>query len=361
MISQFTIQGFKCFEDQEIAFEKLTLFVGGNATGKSTVIQALLLLRQSYRTARSDTGELLLKGQLTHIGTAQDALSSNSQVDTISFSIKDQNKKEPITFKFEYLRGKPEDYTLSGTKLQGGTTLFDAEVTYLNAERLGPRLLYPITDKWNEGMTVGTQGEFTAHCLAKFGNDPIRNQNLAYPDEKNRFLKYQTELWMRRIIPNLNIEIEHISQADRVRIGLRNQGDTNYWRPTNTGFGISYTLPVIVAALMAESNSMLIIENPEAHLHPASQSELGKFLARTAAAGVQVIIETHSDHILNGIRLSVRRAELSAENVCIQFFKHSNETNNYEVFRPRIDDDGRIDSWPEGFFDQIEKDLMELI
>ncbi|MFN8455532.1 MAG: DUF3696 domain-containing protein [Anaerolineae bacterium] len=169
------------------------------------------------------------------------------------------------------------------------------------------------------------------------------------------------ELWMRRIIPHLDVEIEQISQADLVRIGLRTQGDTNYWRPTNTGFGISYTLPIIVAALMSNPNSMLIIENPEAHLHPASQSEMGKFLARTAAAGIQVIIETHSDHILNGIRLSVRRAELQAESVSIQFFRHNDETNDYEVFTPKIDTDGRIDSWPEGFFDQIERDLMELV
>jgi predicted ATPase len=360
MISQFRIQRFKCFEDQEITFGNLTLLVGGNATGKSTVIQALLLLRQSCLIGGLNEGELSLNGKFTNVGTAQDALFSKSQEDSIAFSVKSQDEQDSINFKFDYPRGNPEAYTLFGTKLTGRNPFY-VDVTYLNAERLGPRLIYPMTDEWYKVMNVGTQGEFTAHCLAEFGSEPINNSNLAYPDEDNISLKYQTELWMRRIVPNLDIEIERISQADRVRIGLRNQGDTNYWRPTNTGFGISYTLPIIVAALMSKPNSILIIENPEAHLHPAGQSEMGKFLARTAVAGVQVIIETHSDHILNGIRLSVRRAELQAENVSIQFFRHNDETNDYEVFTPKIDADGRIDSWPEGFFDQIERDLMELV
>ncbi len=361
MISQFRIQRFKCFENLDITLGNLTLLVGGNATGKSTVIQGLLLLRQSYLTAGLDIGELSLNGKLTNVGTAQDALFSKSQEDSIAFSIKSQGNTNQIDLKFDYPRGSPESYVLIGTAIEGNANLFSEDVTYLNAERLGPRLIYPMTEERYERRNVGTQGEFTAHCLAEFGNAPIDNLKLAYPNEENVSLKYQTELWMRRIIPNLDIEIEPINQADLVRIGLRTQGNTNYWRPTNTGFGISYTLPIIVAALMSNPNSMLIIENPEAHLHPASQSEMGKFLARTAATGVQVVIETHSDHILNGIRLSVRRGELSAENISIQFFKYNDEANNHEVFTPKIDADGRIDSWPDGFFDQIERDLMELV
>jgi predicted ATPase len=88
---------------------------------------------------------------------------------------------------------------------------------------------------------------------------------------------------------------------------------------------------------------------------------MGQFLARTAATGTQVIIETHSDHILNGIRLAVRHKVLPAEKVSIQFFIRTNDEPAHQVVMPNIDNDGRIDIWPEGFFDQAEKDLLELL
>jgi len=363
MISRLRIQRFKCFEDQEIAFEKLTLLVGGNATGKSTVIQALLLLRQSQQAGVLHAGELLLNGALTSIGTAKDALYS-SQEDSIVFSLTGRQETAPITFKFLYPRGKPDAHTLVGDKdiLYPKVNLFVGDVTYLNAERLGPRLLYPMADVGREKMNVGTQGEYTAHCLAEFGKETINNLNLVHPDtETLSLLENQTEMWLRRIVPKIEIKIDQMSQVDRVQVGLKNQGAfTDYLRPTNMGFGVSYTLPIIVAALMSKPDSLVIVENPEAHLHPAAQSEMGQFLARAAATGVQMIIETHSDHILNGIRLAVKRKLLQADDVSIQFFVRPGKENAVQVITPKLDADGRIDLWPEGFFDQIEKDLMEL-
>ena len=371
MMQNLTIQRFKCFDNQKIEFGQLTLLVGANASGKSTVIQSLLLLKQSHQTGALRAGQLSLNGRLLSVGTAKDVLYSQSQEDSIAFSLAIEQEDMPVTFEFSYPRGNPDAYTLISDQEVDYPTinLFDKSVTYLSAERLGPRLLYPMSDVWREEMNVGIQGEHTAHCLAEFGQEAISNPNLVYPGSKSSLLTYQTQLWMRRIVPNLDIEIEQISQADQVRMGFRNQGiSTHYLRPTNIGFGVSYTLPIVVAALMSSHQSMLIVENPEAHLHPASQSEIGQFLARAAAAGIQVIIETHSDHILNGIRLAVRRQLLQAEDVSIQFFiprggfaLTGDKGTEYKVLTPKIDSDGRIDSWPEGFFDQIEKDLLELL
>lgn len=364
MISHLRLQRFKCFEDQEIHFGKLTLLVGGNATGKSSAIQALLLLRQSIQTGALQNGELSLNGSLVNIGTAQDALYSKSQEDSIVFSLTDSAAPEPAVFEFAYERGHPSAYTLlsKGPTHPHASSLAAQNLTYLNAERLGPRLLYPMTDVRRESVNIGIHGEYAAQCLAELGIERIRVMELAYPGEANLSLKYQTELWMRRIVPNLDIEIAPINQADQVRIGFKNQGAaTDYLRPTNTGFGISYTLPIVVAALIAEKDSILIVENPEAHLHPAGQSEIGQFLAWTAAAGIQVIVETHSDHVLNGIRLAVKQATIQPHEVSIQFFANGNREQAQRVVALKIDTHGRIDSWPEGFFDQFKKDLMELL
>ena len=71
------------------------------------------------------------------------------------------------------------------------------------------------------------------------------------------------------------------------------------------GFGVTYSLPIILSGLIAKEKGLLIVENPEAHLHPAGQSRMGVFLAWLAGKGVQVLVETHSDHIINGIRRAI--------------------------------------------------------
>jgi predicted ATPase len=107
---------------------------------------------------------------------------------------------------------------------------------------------------------------------------------------------------------------------------------------------------------MSKAGDVLICENPESHLHPEAQSRLGMFLARVADAGIQVILETHSDHILNGIRVAVKKGIINNIDVAINSFDR-----DHVVSHPKIDKNGRIDLWPEGFFDQIDMDLGELI
>ena len=163
-------------------------------------------------------------------------------------------------------------------------------------------------------------------------------------------------------MPDITFNVESIVKADRVRLEARFYSETTeYLRPTNVGFGISYSLPIIIAALMAETNTILIIENPEAHLHPASQSQIGQFLARVASLGIQVIVETHSDHILNGVRIAVKDGIIGKDDVNILFFARGAKFEGNMVIKPRIYKDGGLDNWPEGFFDQFEKDLEKLI
>lgn len=211
---------------------------------------------------------------------------------------------------------------------------------------------------------VGLKGEFTPHVLAKFGYDPIPNPGLALPSDDgktNHTLAHQTQLWMRHVSPNVAFNAEAIARADQVHLGVRVYGEqTDYLRPTNMGFGICYTLPVIVAGLTAKPGTVLIIENPEAHLHPAGQSQIARFLARVAAAGVQVIIETHSDHVLNGIRIAVKTKTLKSDEAVIQFIRRDWEMGSNRIDSLKIYKDGGIDRWPEKFFDQMEKDLEEL-
>jgi predicted ATPase len=114
----------------------------------------------------------------------------------------------------------------------------------------------------------------------------------------------------------------------------------------------SYALPIIVAGLLTLPGDMLLVENPEAHLHPAGQSKLGRFLANVAGNGTQVVVETHSDHVLNGARLAIAQDNsLPASDMIVNYFDHDGPISI------NINDRGELDHWPTGFFDQIEADL----
>jgi len=137
--------------------------------------------------------------------------------------------------------------------------------------------------------------------------------------------------------------------------------DTGFISPYNFGFGISYVLPIIATGLMAPSNTMMIIENPEAHLHPCGQSRIGQFLAKVASDNIQVVIETHSEHVINGIRLACLREKIASENVCINYFSiNSDSKPPHEVKRISLNERMDIVEWPNGFFDQEGLDLQEL-
>ena len=360
MIGELRLQNFKCFADERIPFAALTLLAGANASGKSTTIQALLLLRQSHGHGSLSRGELLLSSNLVSIGTAGDAINQRAESDDISFAL--TGSDGVVThFGFVYRSIEKDAYVLRTERppvYDPLTNLFALHFNYLNAERIGPRLLYPMAELRGDSTYVGVNGQFCAHVLARHRDKLISCESLARRDEDagevSLKLEAQTRYWMRTVVPEFEIKLEALTSADQMRVMLQT-GSPDPVRPTNIGFGIIYTLPIIIAALVAPHGSLLIIENPEAHLHPSGQSRMGQFLARVAAAGVQVVIETHSDHVLNGIRLAVRKGVLGSEQVSLNFFGPAGKLKT-----PLIYSDGGIDPWPDGFFDQTEKDLMEL-
>jgi predicted ATPase len=161
---------------------------------------------------------------------------------------------------------------------------------------------------------------------------------------------------MGTFFPGCGLVVQQVAQANAVTLGLRSSEATDFHRPIHVGFGLTQVLPIIVAALSAGNEDILLIENPEVHLHPAGQALMGRFLADVARAGVQVVVETHSDHFLNGVRRSVKASRLTAEQVAIHFFK-PRSPEAAQVLSPILDSSGNIDSWPEGFFDQFDKDM----
>ncbi len=117
---------------------------------------------------------------------------------------------------------------------------------------------------------------------------------------------------------------------------------------------------MIVALLTASPGALIVIDSAEAHLHPRAQSVVGRMLGQMAGTGLQIFVETHSDHLLNGVRLAVRDGLLGPQDVALHFFSMNPDSTTGQVTALSLDPHGAIDSWPEGFFDQAERDLAVL-
>ncbi len=122
------------------------------------------------------------------------------------------------------------------------------------------------------------------------------------------------------------------------------------------GTGVSYIAEIIIAAFSCGKDDVLIVENPEIHLHPSGQCELMEFLVFLARKGLQVVMETHSDHIFNGLRRCVSRDRITNDKVRIYFFRQNEDKISIpvEIF---VEEDGHVKNQQDGLFDQIEKDL----
>lgn len=369
MLRNIVLTRFKCFASQRIALAPTTVLTGLNGMGKSSVIQALLLLRQSIPNGLlfADQGGLLLNGDLVRLGTGGEVLYGGAEEDTLGIGI------EWATERSSWLFHAPTNADLlpriSGPNHPPGVSLILGYCQYLGAERMGPRVVHQLSSSHVDQQEMGADGAFAVAFLDAHGGRQVLAP-LRHPSSPSDTLLPQVSTWMGEISPGVRLETQALRDISLARLSFSFATGgvvSRPFRPTSVGFGLSYTLPVVVALLAATPGSLLIIENPEAHLHPRGQMAMGDLITRAGAAGVQVIVETHSDHVLNGVRIAVKEKRTSPENVAFHYFRRATETKDGEVRvvhvvdSPRIDADGRIDVWPEGFFDQYDVALEKLL
>ena len=212
---------------------------------------------------------------------------------------------------------------------------------------------------------LGSRGEYAAHFLSHYRDESITDAALKHPDsDATSGLLAQVNAWMQEFSPGVSINVHEIEKTDFVRLSYTfgsGIDESNPYRPTNVGFGLTYSLPIVIACLSTAPGGVILLENPEAHLHPQGQVAMGRLMALTAAAGVQVVVETHSDHVLNGIRIAVKQGILKPEQSLVHFFRRDQASGAAVIDSPAINEQGRLSFWPDGFFDQWDKSLDELL
>ena len=357
MLDSIELKNFKCFSSLRIPLKNLNVFTGLNGMGKSTVIQSILLLKQSLEQG-FPMKQIVLNGTYVSLGTGQDILFENALSDDISICLKEGELSIEILPQYvptsDILEISPPISQMCDT--------FSCGFEYLNAERLAPKTVYEKSSYAINNDQLGIYGQYTAHYLSIHQDDPVD----PYGGAAYKTLKDGVQFWLNEVSPNVRLNVTQVLNADLAQInyyytGLSDSTKSREYRPTNVGFGISYILPIITALLKAPKGSILIIENPEAHLHPKGQRKIGELISWCASRGVQIFLETHSDHVLNGIRISTKKLIVQPDQVKLFFFINPEGGIAHEVESPTILPNGKLDYWPDGFFDEWEKALDEII
>lgn len=357
MLDSIEIKNFKCFSALHIDLANLNVFSGLNGMGKSTVIQSILLFKQTQEQG-IPLNQFFLNGNYVALGTGQDILFENATDETIQMKYTEGDCITEVNLEYN---ASSDVLKVSSPILEICKSL-NSEFEYLNAERLSPKTIYEKSSVYVNNNQLGIYGQYTAHYLSIHQDDMIE----LYGGEPYRTLKEGLQFWLNEISPSIKLNITQIDNADLAQInyyytGLQDSIKTREYRPTNVGFGISYILPIITALLKSKRGSLLILENPEAHLHPKGQRKIGELIALCASRGIQILLETHSDHIMNGIRISVKNGLISSSQVNVFFFNNNEDKSSHNAESPRILEDGRFDFWPDGFFDEWEKALDEIV
>jgi predicted ATPase len=365
MISALRLENFKSFHRLSIPIAPLSLLSGVNGSGKSTVLQSIAAVRQSNDAGCLVSEGLLLNGELVELGIGKDVLFEYADTQEVVISIVDEVMDNEWRFAYSEKNDLLE-YSKSVRDDQLSPSWFDAGFQFLRADRIAPAVVYPRS--YAESVRrrfLGIRGQYTPHFLAVHQDElvsPVRARN---KDISLRLLD-QVNAWLACISPGVTVSANEIGGTDLAQLyfafgGRAGLGSSNNYRPTNVGFGLTYCLPIVVACLSARPGDLILIENPEAHLHPKGQTLMGELIACTSADGVQVIVESHSDHLLNGIRLSVKRGCINHSDVAFHFFVRGEDGFGSDYISPGVDARGRVDKWPEDFFDEWERSLMELV
>ncbi len=326
MIKKIELAGFKSYIDEELSLYPLTILTGLNSSGKSSVIQAIRILNNAAHGLKNP----LLDGYgdyraLKNPYVASWNISANS--DGTDF----------IGYNENGIYGEYETFP---------------DIIYVSAGRFGPKVSLTV----HKDAELDELGENVLKCINENQN-LIIPEVLRHPNAEGDTLLYNVRAWLGTISPDVKFDWE-----------IKEASDSSYslfddHRANNVGFGLSYTLPVIVALLLASTreNSIVLLENPEAHLHPRGQVEIASLVAKAVQAGVQVVVETHSDHFFDGIRIAVKESDNRLCDQVVTYWFELDKLKNTQKEICMMDCSGRIATWPKGMFDQFEINAFKLM
>ena len=413
-ISAISVQGFKSLaRESRIEIRPLTILAGANSAGKSSIMQPLLLLKQTLQ-ATYDPGPLLLNGPNTK-HTSFDQLVSRTLTDpgdrklvvsvetgddmslTVTFAPGDDHALALGSMTTGVLvdgntRSLRLDPGLSDKQVADALSSFHPEFRDQRQSAYGGArltvyrdrcILWPAFESLDGSRVVPVPLPFIAvpvknlhrliHVPGLRGN-PARSypRTASGPEFAGVFQTYVATIvadWqqtgdprrrlLERMLADLGLtgEIETKGVDDtqiEIHVGRlpgEASGRTDLVNIADVGFGVSQVLPVLVALLTADEGQLVYVEQPELHLHPRAQYRLARFLAETARRGPKLVVETHSALLLLQLRTMIARGELESDLVKLHWFARDAEDGTTSIQSADLDGDGAYGAWPDDFGD----------
>lgn len=370
MLNELRLTHFKCYEQEEsVPFAQFNIVYGKNGRGKSSFIQPLLLVSQTLQL-QQNIDYLSLQGNLVKLGTFADVISHSSHSYSqfeIGINAEDENmqlifaeyKDKPTLAKLVDIRNGDsalmgEMGTYSGTSgektvssiAQSALKSFKyiKNLRYVSANRQGPKNIEPRQDSWEEPI-VTPSADNLFNVLASISDEQIHNiqEDLSF------------------VLSGASLRVNPKSDVVELFMDSAN-GNSNGYKPLNVGFGYSFVLPILIQIQTAKNDSLVIMENPEAHLYPAAQSRLTKLLIEYAKKkNLQLIIETHSDHIINGLRIAVKQNYVNRNDVSILYCDREEMGGQPLITHISVDCNGTLSEEPKDFMDEWTKQALALL
>lgn len=405
MITELSAQNFKSWKNTgKLQTAPLTGFFGANSSGKTSLLQTLLMLKQTVERPPDWDGVIDFgdEDSLVNLGDFDDLIHGHRRDDPLQISISwkfseklnlpDVDEVDILSFQLainnvENSTSKPsfryrvneQNFDLVGharntcsvstpsrsyigaipfrcygihdsdsetlllfSPLQTHFENLFRSIRYLGPLREYPRQHYAWQGKHSPG--VGQHGEDMVTAL--FSG---RLQLLSIEEQIPKWLQRLDLIDSYRLnpIPNTETGYEFL---------VRKYKDGPEVRLTDVGFGVSQVLPVLVLCYYVPEGSILILEQPEAHLHPKVQSELADLLIEVVKnRRLQIILESHSEHLLIRLMRRIAEEQISADDTAFYFCEMNEGVS--EIERLNVDNYGNITNWPQNFFGDEMGDL----
>lgn len=347
MIKNVHIENFKSIDIEDLEFKKLTILTGTNSAGKSSIIQAILLTLSNFQQPK----QIYLK-EIVKLLTFKEIANVYLNAKTVRINLK-------MSDGLEYTVSIEDKITIvqNDTETRGRKPLkYEENLQYLSANRIGPEALA----SYSEDLKIGFDGKYAMGYYEQM-KDKVVDAGLI-KSNVSRTIKEQIRYWLAFILDiAIDFKTEKVTE-DTIKV-LFSIEEIEEISPVNTGAGNSYLLKILIMCLTAKKGDVLIIENPEIHLHPKAQAKLGSFFSFVANAGIQLIIETHCEHFINKLRYEVYKKNIAKEDIMIyyknsireKFQKIKINTNGHY-----IDQNNTPIKFPSGFFDSTLQELLEM-
>lgn len=418
MLTHLKLENFKIWRSTgPIQLAPITLLLGTNSSGKSSLIQSLLLIRQTVKgvdpnldlnLGNPDANDSVTLGQFKDLlcrhGAASESTtatqvgiefrwSEHGQADGSTLFSARYNKGPAGSAELAYLRlgkdgqgfsvdrRKPGIYRLSlgaQSKPLGQSADFRPERSFAfsasTLNKLGERgdLIKPIGPAlldelgriiylgpvrrlaqrdylWAGRLPahIGDDGAKAVDALIASGvaRQLAKKRNQALPEEAQLFEK--TIHWLKEMNLADGLSIHALGNSARYELIIENDGQASNLK--DVGVGVSQVIPVIVAALFAQPGHIVIVEEPESHLHPLAQSKLAELFAEVSKErNVQFIVETHSEHLFRRMQTLIAKQQIATNDAAMYFVERKGKSASMRALD--LDDFGTVKNWPPSFF-----------